>query len=53
MNFTYTITPTPDRQYGVRNPDGSWTGEMAEVVKGRADFGQDILPYVNKSGPYQ
>jgi hypothetical protein len=31
MNFTYTLTPPPDNQWGGQQPDGLWNGMMGLV----------------------
>jgi hypothetical protein len=42
MNFTFTLEPPPDNQWGGQNPDGTWNGMMALVQNQIVDFG--MLP---------
>ena len=38
LNFTYKLRPPPDRQWGVKRSDGSWTGIIGELDEKRADI---------------
>ncbi|XP_063885575.1 glutamate receptor ionotropic, delta-2-like [Scylla paramamosain] len=38
MNFTTTYVLSPERTFGSRMPDGSWTGMIGMVVREEADF---------------
>ncbi|XP_063885570.1 probable glutamate receptor isoform X2 [Scylla paramamosain] len=38
MNFTITYVLSPERTFGSRMPDGSWTGMIGMVVREEADF---------------
>ncbi|XP_050714184.1 glutamate receptor ionotropic, delta-2-like isoform X2 [Eriocheir sinensis] len=38
MNFTFRYVVSPERTYGSRLPNGSWTGLLGLVVREEADF---------------
>ena len=38
LNFTYKLRPPPDRQWGAKRADGSWTGIIGELDEKRADI---------------
>ena len=40
MNFTYTLEPPADNNWGGQQPDGSWNGMMNLVQKELVDFGK-------------
>ena len=35
LNFTYKLRPPPDRQWGAKRADGSWTGIIGELDEKR------------------
>ncbi|XP_043220420.1 glutamate receptor ionotropic, delta-1-like [Amphibalanus amphitrite] len=37
LGFTYTVVEPPDGQWGLRLPNGSWTGLVRMLIDGRAD----------------
>ena len=39
LNFTYSLKPISDGQFGTKLENGSWTGIMGAVSSGKADFG--------------
>ncbi|XP_022236206.1 glutamate receptor ionotropic, delta-2-like, partial [Limulus polyphemus] len=39
VNFTYTLIVPKDHQWGIRLPNGSWTGMIGMMVRNEADFG--------------
>ena len=43
MNFTFTIEPPPDNNWGGLQPDGSWNGMMNLVQKELVDFAPTSL----------
>ena len=43
MNFTYTLEPPTDNNWGGRQPDGSWNGMMNLVQKELVDFAPTSL----------
>ncbi|XP_047737790.1 glutamate receptor ionotropic, delta-1-like [Hyalella azteca] len=38
MNFTCSVTPSVDREFGAQRPDGSWSGIIGLVDDGQADI---------------
>ncbi|XP_045124004.1 uncharacterized protein LOC123511960 [Portunus trituberculatus] len=55
MNFTYRYVLSPDRTFGTKLPDGSWTGMMGMVVRETVDFGAVpfmISPVRAEAGDY-
>ena len=42
MNFTYVLKKPPDGQWGVKKPDGSWTGMIGELLLENADVGNTL-----------
>ncbi|XP_050390554.1 ionotropic receptor 25a [Patella vulgata] len=38
LDLTYTMYEVPDKQYGRKNPDGTWSGLVGEILKGSADM---------------
>ncbi|XP_063885568.1 glutamate receptor ionotropic, kainate 5-like [Scylla paramamosain] len=50
MNFTPRYVLSPERTFGTRLPDGSWTGMIGMVVREEADFatGPFIMTLVRK-----
>ncbi|XP_063884793.1 uncharacterized protein LOC135113484 [Scylla paramamosain] len=45
LNFTYRYVLSPERTFGTRLPDGSWTGLMGMVVREEVDFSPG--PFIN------
>ena len=46
MNFTYVLKKPPDGQWGVKKPDGSWSGMIGELLLENADVGNTFMnPY--------
>ena len=41
LNFTFTLTKSPDGQWGALQTDGSWTGMVRELQDKRADIGKN------------
>ncbi|KAG7159607.1 Glutamate receptor-like 11 [Homarus americanus] len=39
INFSYTYVRSPDRTWGTKLPNGSWSGMMGVVTRGEADIG--------------
>ena len=39
MNFTYTVIPPIDGQYGSIKPDGTWTGKVGMLTRHEVDMG--------------
>ena len=38
MDFEYEIVPSDRNQYGKKNPDGSWTGVVGDLISGEIDI---------------
>ena len=47
MNFTYTLRPPPDGEWGVIREDGTWTGQVGELAAGRVDIGKKKLSFID------
>ena len=45
MNFTTKILPSPDRQWGSLNEDGTWNGIVNELIQNRTQIGLASLFY--------
>ena len=39
LNFTYTLRPPPDNQWGARESNGSWNGMIKLVQDKKVDIG--------------
>ena len=39
MNFTYTLTPSPDQQFGSRMKNNTWTGMVGMLQSREVDIG--------------
>ena len=50
MNFTYTLEPPADNNWGGRQPDGSWNGIMNLVQKELVDFAPTPLIHTVERG---
>ena len=42
LNFTFTLTKSPDGQWGALQADGTWTGMVRELQDQRADIGKQF-----------
>ena len=40
MNFTYSMTPPPDNNWGGLQSNGSWNGMMGQLERGQVDVGK-------------
>lgn len=38
MKFDYEIVPSGRNEYGKKNPDGSWTGVVGDLISGEIDI---------------
>ena len=38
MDFEFEIVPSDRNQYGKKNPDGSWTGVVGDLISGKIDI---------------
>ena len=46
MNFTYSLEPPPDNQWGGLQPNGTWSGMMRLVQEEIVDFGMQYYEWV-------